>query len=349
MTTSFSVIPSDATYNQTLKWTTSPFSLKDILTVPESEVKQFRNIIGSLWLMGGVDQDLFGKFLYQGFNYMTLFRHIAKIRSKDPKNPVSDDAMKDIISKALAIHQLCGNVNERRYKGISPEGKQMVNEVNAFFGMKKNKRAAGPADFTYPRIGALFPFALSSIAHSHPLSFASRYDSSELPGFMRTSSFCSLIPSAWDYADLLISVYTCFSVDMTVAITARDYSKITVDELKIIVNTQKGYSTLSYNSGVVLNDERIRAFRWMRVDSQTNYEKIMHVARKFDPSSTLPDHGTWKLSLTKLYNGLRDVSNMPLAEIGGEAFEAPSAAPVPQPPAGPSTSSSSSPPALSGP
>lgn len=267
--------------------------------------------------MSDVDFSMVEKFVYDGFDYRALQKALVLIAIQ---GKFSTDKMKDLISKALAIHQLCGNITEKRYKALGGVGKEMVNEVLKDLHIKINKRSGlSRGDITLPRLGALFPFALSVVANKFPRDYASKYNTTQLMSFMKTSSFPSLVPVGQKYTKMLIDAYTCYSVDMTVAITGKDYSNLKAEELVSIQEKQRRFVGLSHNSGVLTHETRVRAMRALRVESLSSYNSLKLVAESYGVVD-VPSAAMWESYFVESYATVKK-DGVSLKPLGGVAFE----------------------------
>lgn len=327
-----SIIPTNDAYSQVLTWSSSPsLTYSDLMEISDTSVDEMMKSIGPLWTMDDIDFSMIERFVYDGFDYKSLLK---VIRKKMETGKWTVDQLKDNLSKALAIHQLTGNMTAKRYNSLGGPGKQMVNEVNAAFGIKMGKKSGLTRfDITYPRLGALFPFPLSAVANKFPKDFASKYSTTQLPSFMKTSSFPSLIPTSQPYTDVLMIAYTCYSIDMTVALSGKSYHSIKPEELAEIINRQENFARLSLNSGVVEHSVRIKAMRALRVDSQSTYDKLLLVNTAFGIKN-LPAYPDWKSHFDASYASvISDTTKVPLQALAGNPFEVYVPAPVESPPA----------------
>lgn len=314
-----SIIPTNENYNEALTWGSgASFSFSDLASVSDSDVSNLKALVGNLWDMREIDFSLIESFVYDGFDYNTLFKslHLLKVRGK-----VADPVWKDTISKALAIHQLTGNITSKRYNSLAGPGKEMVNTTIKLLNIKIGKKSGlARSELTFPRMGALFPFQLSVIANKFPKDFASKYGTTELPSFMKTSSFPSLVPVATKYTDLLLTAYKAYSVDMTVALKGKDISTIKAEELTSIIESQSRFTKLSNDSGVLDNTMRIRAMRALRVDNEEVYNKLSKVASNFGFAAplTFPE---WTALLSSSYATIHDATGKALLPLPGRALE----------------------------
>lgn len=324
---SISLIPKNENYNEALTWSkASSFSFGDLEGVSEEHVNQLLSAVGGLWSMNEIDFSMVEKFVYDGFDYRALQKSLVLIAIQ---NKYNTDRMKDLISKALAIHQLCGNITEKRFKALGGVGKEMVNEVLKDLKIKMNKKSGlSRGDITLPRLGALFPFALSVVANRFPRDYASKYNTTQLMSFMKTSSFPSLVPVGQKYTKLLIDAYTCYSVDMTVAITGKDYSNLKSEELVSIQEKQRRFVSLSHNSGVLTHETRVRAMRALRVESLSSYNSLKLVAESYGVVD-VPSAAMWESYFIESYATVKK-DGVPLKPLGGVAFEETAAPPMMQ-------------------
>lgn len=316
------VVPTNENYNNALSWSTSAsFTSSELASVTHEEVMELKASVGDLWVMDEIDFTMIDNFVYDGFDYQRLFKNLILIQKK---KKFLTSTMKDYISKALAIHQLMGNVSSKRFNSLSGPGKEIVNSTISALNIKLGKKTGLHAgDLTFPRLGALFPFPLSVIANKFPKDFASKYNTTSLPYYMKTSSFPSLIPAGQSYSQLLLKAYEAYSVDMTIALRGKDINTIDTNELLSISQAQSKYSALSHGSGVLDTNTRIRAMRALRVDNLETYQKLHLVANNFGVTN-LPSYTEWNTMLVSSYATLRDDQNVALSPLPGKAFERPS-------------------------
>jgi hypothetical protein len=334
MSSIVTILPTDESYSAPLAWSSATsLTFADLAKVNDQDVKALRKSLGGIWTMDEIDFTMIELFVYDGFDHKTLYRALAHIQKT---KGLTLATMKDVVSKALAIHQLTGNITAKRFAAMKGPGKQMVNEVIQSLNIRVGKKSGlNRADFTFPRLGALFPFALSVIANKFPKDFASKYNTTNLPAYMKTSSFPSLIPTSVPYTQLLLIAYTCYSIDMTVALRGKDYSTIKPEELVSIIAAQENFARLSLNSGVMDQSERIKAMRALRVDSQETHEKLRSVAASFGMAA-IPSWAEWNTALVSSYNTINGKDGRPLAALPGVALQAPDVAPAEETIAGPS-------------
>jgi hypothetical protein len=268
--------------------------------------------------MDEIDFSMIENFVYDGFDYLVLFKTIILLQKK---KGMTNAVLKDTISKALAIHQLMGNISQKRYNNLSGPGKEIVNTTITTLNIKIGKKQGLlRSDLTFPRLGALFPFPLSVIANKFPKDFASKYGTTALPPYMKTSSFPSLIPAGLPFSQLLLKAYEAYSVDMTVALRGKDINLIDANELLSVCKSQSHFTSLSHSSGVLDTATRIRAIRALRMDNQTTYTKLKQVADNFGATG-LPSFAEWSSMLASSYASLQDTSGASLAPLPGQALD----------------------------
>jgi hypothetical protein len=316
--TSVTVVPTNEGYNNALAWSNAAsLTFNDLATVSDSQVTEMMSHIGSLWAMSEIDFSMIEKFVYDGFDYRALQKTVAFIHKS---KKLTYDQLKDVISKALAIHQLTGNMTDKRFKSLSGPGKEMVNTVNGILNIKMGKKQGlTRTELTYPRIGALFPFPLSVIANTFPKDFASKYNTTQLPNCMKTSSFPSLIPTSQPYTTLLRTAYTAYSIDMTVALSGKDYLTIKPEELTQIASRQQKFSDYSHNSGVLDHNERVRAMRALRMDNADTHARLVKVATSFGVTG-MPSVIEWTQMFATSYAAIVDSTGIPLGPLPGVAL-----------------------------
>jgi hypothetical protein len=312
-------IPRNESYNTALTWSSAAtITFAELAEVKEADLTKFLKVIGPLWTMEEVDLEMIDKFLYDGFDYKTLQKSLAAIVLKSNMSP---EDFKDNLSKALAIHHVTGNITSKRFASLKGPGKEIVNSVNTALNIRMGKKSGlSRADITYPRLGALFPFPLSVIGNKYPKDFASKYDTTQLPDYMKTSSFASLIPSSQPYTNLLKMAYLSYSVDMTVAISGKDYLSMKQEELDSILAKQRKFVEMSYNSGVVDQMSRVRAMRALRVDNEDTYKRLSTVAGNFGYKD-YPSFSDWNKALVNSYAEYKDSAGAVLLPLAGAALE----------------------------
>lgn len=315
---SVTVLPTNENYNNSLAWSTSAApSFSEISSITSEEISSLKSAVGDLWVMKEIDFSMIEKFVYDGFDYEALFKALALIKRK---RNFTDSVMQDLISKALAIHQLTGNVSTRRFTSMSGPGKEIVNTTISSLNIKVGKSSSLTRyDLTFPRLGALFPFPLSVIADRFPKDFASKYGTTGLPSYMKTSSFPSLIPAGHPYSTLLLKAYEAYSIDMTIALRGKDPLTIPADELTAIIKSQQRFIGLSHASGVLSPSLRIRAMRALRVDNSETYAKLKSVAENYGATG-LPTATEWSQMFIASYATVLDSSGAPSLPLPGKAL-----------------------------
>jgi len=296
---------------------------QEIKVVTDTALAAFGKDLAS-WAMLDFDFATLQSLLYQGFSAREVTRAvIASLK----KNNVNDlEQQKVFIAVGVAIGHMVGKMSTKQYARLTPEGKDVYNNAKRVLNVMEGKPTK-VHDITWARLGAAFPLQLCIISNRFPKSFASKYDSGDLPGFMRNASFPSLVPASEDFTLLMLHVYNCYSTDQSIALEGKMITNLTSDQLTGYYEKQWVFTMMSHNSGDVTNNLRIRAMRFFRVDQEAFYNKISAVFKLTgkDLKLLLP-YDQYKEKVVAL------IKSINLEVAAGEACEA-----IPQAPLAPAS------------
>jgi len=261
-------------------------------TITDAMVKEIKVDLIGMWDLGGMDWDALDIFAYEGFDPVIVYKHLALVR-KDRKakiNGYDDNAFKVEFFTVLGLQVIKGNVTAKNFKSFSEEAQKQIGMIMQGWRIALNRKEDKKLAVTLPRIAAAFPYQTCIVAGKKARAFLGPFDSSQLPTFMLTPVFASVIPIGHDITTLLTFVANCFACDQSAVLDGKNYVKLSDEERLLILTKQFSFTNAALNSPVLSQVQRIKAVLDLKL--KDHYKVIAAVAlhNKLDP---IPAEAVW--------------------------------------------------------
>lgn len=238
------------------------FTPTDLAGVDDSMIETLIQDIVCVWDMKGLDLDKFiGLLEYEGFDPKNVYKHVLTVQKK---HSLSDKEMTNELGMLLTLQHIKGNLTMQNFKSLKPEAQDVVSKLIVKWQIQLKAKDAKKFACTLPRLAAAFPLQVSIVANKVVKDFPGYYRSRELPHFMKTSCFPSIVPLG-KAGEFLCAVYTCFACDQQTALQKVNYTVLDDKEIKQRFEDQAKYTEISYASAIIENDGRINCMRLLKV------------------------------------------------------------------------------------
>lgn len=231
-----------------------------------------KNVVNE-WLMESFDVDAVARlFGYDGFDPKEIYKSLIASMTEAS---LTEDELNEDIGMLLVLQHEKGNVNASNFKSLKPEGQHAVNLLFKRYHIYIKASANRKRTVTLPRLAACFPLQMSIISFNNPKDYAGPYDSKELPHFMKTSSFPSLIPIGEKASSFLVASYNAYATDAHIALQKINYTSIDEAAKKRYYSDQLKFTDIGFQSSLMSTEGRRRAMTLLGMGK--HYKSIKQV------------------------------------------------------------------------
>jgi len=192
-------------------------------------------------------------FAFDGFDPEVVYKHFIIVKTELKCKMVELKA--DLVT-LLTIGHLKGNINQNNIKGLSKEAKHVFKNLVSRWALAL-KVEDKKLDVTIPRIVLAFPREVTMIAKKHKKEYAGPFHSSQLPWYMKTSVFPSLVPAGINSHMHFLVAGTLYACDQSMALRKDKLVVMTSDQRMDLFSRQLAFTMTAFNSSVVPEEQRI--------------------------------------------------------------------------------------------
>jgi len=214
-------------------------------------------------------------FAYDGFDPEVVYKHFIIMKAELKCKMVE---LKNDLLLLLTVGHMKGNINGSNIRGLNSGArfafKKLVERWALALKVDDKKY-----DITLPRIILAFPREVTYIAKRHTKNYAGPFHSSQLPWYIKTSVFPSLVPAGISTHLYFLVAATLYSCDQTLALRKDKTTAMTAEDRSALFNKQFGYTMIAFNSTVVSEEKRI-AFCKDVLEIYNDITKVSTVIKK---------------------------------------------------------------------
>lgn len=248
----------------------APLDASLLTEITEKEIQELKATFVEKYDLTTFDWTLAEFFLYEGFDAALVYRHVLAVQKKFK---MTQAQFNEELSMLLCLQILRGNVTVSNFSTFSDKGRATVSNAFSRWSLSlkidpKKKRSA----VTLPRLSLAFPFQAAIISQKIGKNFIGPFKSTDLPNFMKTNSFASLIPLNTPFTQMLTFAYNCFSSDQTLSLTRKNMSNTSGEEMGAVFDKQLVFTDIAIQSDIMSPSARRECMRFFKV---RDYYKVI--------------------------------------------------------------------------
>jgi len=292
-----------------------PLTYSELSAVTDTVWKKLRDDFNKIDL-STFDWSLLDMFNYEGFDPVMVYKHLAlrlphREKKQSERMPGSAYTESNKIFDFVTLINLFlqkGNLTVNNFKSFKKTSAQFIMHLITDFNISLSIKAGEESKstvVTLQRIASAFPFVTCQVAVHQAKSFTGPFGTQELPAFMRCQQFCSLVPVARPFTNMLVNAVLVFTCDQAYVINKQSWLVTDVNKKAEILRAQQPYINSSLHSSIVDAKERAKCMQYFKVES---YFKIINSVCSKAALDDVIDEKTWDAAFEEMY---KEISGKP--------------------------------------